>query len=272
MALDGKVAIVTGASRGIGEYIALHLARAGAAVVVAARTEQVTDKRLPGTIHTVAEQIIAEGGRALAVRLDVRDPDSISACVQRTVEEFGRIDIVVNNAAILVPGTLEAVQPRHIDLIWQIDLRGPLLLMRDALPHLKAAGGGHIINISSVAAVFPGPGPYSSPRGGGQFYGMVKAGLERYSQGLAMEVQADNISVNVLSPTRSHPYARKPVGGERPAEPQPRVRAGRQDGPCGSLDLRAAREGVHRQHPLRRGPLRGAEPELTDRASRGASR
>lgn len=200
MALDGKVAIVTGASRGIGEYIALHLARAGAAVVVAARTEQVTDKRLPGTIHSVAEQIVAEGGRALPVRLDVRDPDSISACVQRTVEEFGRLDIVVNNAAILVPGTLEAVQPRHIDLIWQIDLRGPLLLMRDALPHLKAAGGGHIINISSVAAVFPGPGPYSSPRGGGQFYGMVKAGLERYSQGLAMEVQADNISVNVLSP------------------------------------------------------------------------
>jgi citronellol/citronellal dehydrogenase len=200
MALDNKVAIVTGASRGIGEYVALHLARAGAAVVVAARSEQVTDKRLPGTIHTVAEQIRSEGGRALAVRLDVRSPESISECVQKTVDEFGRIDIVVNNAAILVPGTLETVQPRHLDLIWQIDLRGPLLLMKDALPHLKAAGGGHIINVSSVAGVFPGPGPYTSSRAGGSFYGMVKAGLERYSQSLAMEVQADNISVNVLSP------------------------------------------------------------------------
>lgn len=200
MALDNKVAIVTGASRGIGEYVALHLARAGASVVVAARSEQVTDKRLPGTIHTVAEQIRSEGGRALAVRLDVRSPESISECVQRTVDEFGRIDIVVNNAAILVPGTLESVQPRHLDLIWQIDLRGPLLLMKDALPHMKAAGGGHIINVSSVAGVFPGPGPYASPRTGGAFYGMVKAGLERYSQSLAMELQADNISVNVLSP------------------------------------------------------------------------
>lgn len=200
MALENKVAIVTGASRGIGEYVALHLARAGAAVVVAARSEQVTDKRLPGTIHTVAEQIRSEGGRALAVRLDVRSPESISECVQKTVDEFGRIDIVVNNAAILVPGTLETVQPRHLDLIWQIDLRGPLLLMKDALPHLKAAGGGHIINVSSVAGVFPGPGPYTAARAGGSFYGMVKAGLERYSQSLAMEVQADNISVNVLSP------------------------------------------------------------------------
>jgi citronellol/citronellal dehydrogenase len=200
MAVDGKVAIVTGASRGIGEYIARALAGAGVAVVVAARTTEVTDKRLPGTIYTVADHIKQRGGRALAVRLDVRDPDSITACVQQTVDEFGRVDIVVNNAAILVPGTLESVQPRHLDLIWQIDLRGPLLLMKEALPHLRAAGEGHIINVSSRAAVFPGPGPYAQTRAGGAFYGMVKAALERYSQSLAMELQDANISVNVLSP------------------------------------------------------------------------
>jgi citronellol/citronellal dehydrogenase len=200
-ALDGKVAIVTGASRGIGEYIARALAGAGAAVAVAARTTEVTDKRLPGTIHTVAEHIRQRGGRALAVRLDLRDAGSIADCVRQTVSEFGRVDIVVNNAAIMVPGTIETIQPRHLDLIWQIDLRGPLLLIREALPHLRAAGSGHIINISSRVAVFPGPGPYQQVGTGSlSFYGMVKTGLERYSQSLAMELQDASIAVNVLSP------------------------------------------------------------------------
>ncbi|GAB4331335.1 MAG: SDR family oxidoreductase [Dehalococcoidia bacterium] len=200
MSLEGKVALVTGASRGIGADVAKELGRAGAAVAVCARSEQVTDPRLPGTIHTVADEIRAAGGKATGIRLDVRDAESIAAAVRATVDEFGRLDIVVNNAAILVPGTLDSIQPRHIELIWQIDLRGPILLMREALPHLRAAGGGHIINVSSRAAVFPGPGPYANPRKGGAFYGMVKAGLERLSQSLAMELQEDHISVNVLSP------------------------------------------------------------------------
>jgi len=200
MSLENKVALVTGASRGIGEYVALELARAGAAVAVAARTEEVKDPRLPGTIHSVAQAITAGGGRALAVKMDMREPESIAEGVRRTVDTFGRLDIVVNNAAILVPGTIDSIQPRHIDLIWQVDLRGPILLIREALPHLRAAGGGHVINVSSRAAVFPGPGPYTAPRGGGAFYGMIKAGLERLSQGLAMEFQGYGIAVNVLSP------------------------------------------------------------------------
>lgn len=200
MSLEGKVALVTGASRGIGADVARELGRAGAAIAVCARTEQVTDPRLPGTIHTVAKEIRAAGGRAQGFRLDVRDPESIAAAVQRTVETFGRLDIVVNNAAILVPGTLESIQPRHIELIWQVDLRGPIFVMREAVPHLRAVGGGHIINVSSRAAVFPGPGPYANPRKGGAFYAMVKAGLERLSQALAMELQEDRIAVNVLSP------------------------------------------------------------------------
>ena len=198
-ALTDQVAIVTGASRGIGEYIARHLARAGATVVVAARSEEVSDPRLPGTIHSVAESISAEGGRAIAIPVNMRDPDSIYECVNRAADELGRIDIVVNNAAILVPGDIETVQDRHIDLMWQVDLRGPILMCKAAVPHLKQAGGGHFINISSSAALFPGPGPYENPSIGGLFYGTVKSGLERFTQGLAQELQDDHISANVLS-------------------------------------------------------------------------
>ncbi|MBN9493212.1 SDR family NAD(P)-dependent oxidoreductase [bacterium] len=200
MSLEGKVALVTGASRGIGEDIALALGAAGASVAVTARTEQVTDPRLPGTIHSVAQEITSAGGKAAAIRIDMRDTESITAGVQKTIDTFGRLDIVVNNAAILVPGSIESIQPRHIELIWQVDLRGPIMLMREAIPHMRAAGGGHIINVSSVAGVFPGPGPYKDKRGGGPFYGMVKAGLERLSQSLAIDLQDDKISVNVLSP------------------------------------------------------------------------
>lgn len=200
MTLEGKVALITGASRGIGADVARALGAAGASVVVAARTEEVKDARLPGTIHSVAKEITDAGGKALALRMDMRDPESITAGVQQAVDRFGRLDIVMNNAAILVPGSIESIQPRHIDLIWQVDLRGPILLTREAIPHMRAAGGGHIINVSSIAGVFPGPGPYENPRGGGPFYGMIKAGLERLSQSLAMELQADGISVNVLSP------------------------------------------------------------------------
>ena len=197
-ALDGQVAIVTGASRGIGADIARHLAAAGAKVVLAARTEEQSDPRLPGTIHSVAADIQASGGEALPVRTNVREPDSVEGCVARAVEHFGRLDILVNNAAVMVPGDIGGVQPRHLDLIWQVDLRGPLLMVRSALPHMRTAGGGHIINVSSGAARMPGPGPYAQRDRSGAptgisidlFYGMVKAGLDRVTQGLAMDLQA----------------------------------------------------------------------------------
>ena len=201
--LAGKVALITGASRGIGRDVAVALAEAGADIVVAARSETVTDPRLPGTIHTVAKEVEARGARALPVKLDVGKDEDIEAAVQKTLDTFGRIDILMNNAAILVPGTTRSVQPRHIDLIYRINLRAPIMLIRAAIDPMAKGGGGHIINVSSRGAVFPGPGPYSEDqvqRARGAFYGMVKAGLERYSQGLAMELQPDGISVNVLSP------------------------------------------------------------------------
>jgi len=203
MSLEGKVAVIVGGSRGIGRDVAVALAEAGADIVVAARTEQVSDPRLPGTIYSVAEEVQARGRRALPVKVDVTKDEDLEGMVRQTVDTFGRLDILFNNAAILVPGTIRTVQPRHLDLMWRVDLRGLLMAIRYALDPIAQSGGGHIINVSSRAGVFPGPGPYDEQqraRRGGAFYGMVKAGLERFSQSLAMEVQDENIAVNVLSP------------------------------------------------------------------------
>lgn len=202
MSLDGRVAIVAGASRGIGAYIAKRLAGAGAKVAVAARTEEVRDQRLPGTIHSVTKEIQDDGGTAMPVLLNLRDLDSMEACVQTVVDEWGRLDILVNNAAIFVPGDLETVQQRHVDLSFAVNLVAPIRMMKEALPHLKAAGGGHIVNLSSGASTFPGPGPYSERASGDVFYGAEKAAIERFTQGQAMNLQEENISVNVLSPGR----------------------------------------------------------------------
>jgi NAD(P)-dependent dehydrogenase (short-subunit alcohol dehydrogenase family) len=202
--LKGKVAFITGASRGIGRDVAVALAGAGADVVVAARSEAVTDPRLPGTIYTVAKEVEERGGRALPVKLDVTKDEEIEAAVELTMQTFGRIDVLMNNAAIQVPGNTRTVQPRHVDLIYRVDLRAPIMCIRAVLEPMLQSGGGHIVNVSSRAGVFPGPGPYTEERVGARsrqpFYAMVKAGLERYSQALAMELQPDGIAVNVLSP------------------------------------------------------------------------
>jgi NAD(P)-dependent dehydrogenase (short-subunit alcohol dehydrogenase family) len=203
MSLKGKVCIITGASRGIGRDVAVALGAEGASVVVAARSESVWDKRLPGTIYSVAEEVAERGGQGFAVKCDVSKDEDLEQLVEKTVEKFGRIDMLMNNAAILIPGNMQTVQPRHLDLIWRVDGRAPLMAIKLALPHLIAAGGGHIINVSSRAAVFPGAGPYNIAPGapvGGSFYGMIKAGLERLSQGLARELTPHKIAVNVLSP------------------------------------------------------------------------
>ena len=201
--LDGKVALVAGASRGIGADIAKYLARAGAKVAVCARTEEVKDPRLPGTIHSVTKEIKDEGGDAIAIVLNMRDPQSIRDAVAKVVSEFGKLDILVNNAAIFVPGNLETVRENHIDLTLEVNVRSYILTMREVIPHMKAAGGGHIVNISSRGAIPLGPGPYTDEqksRGGDIFYGGEKAMLEHFSQRMAASYQDDGISVNVLSP------------------------------------------------------------------------
>lgn len=201
MKLKNKVAIVTGASRGIGRDIALVFAREGAKVVAAARTDE-DNPRIPGTIHVTVAKIEEMGGEGLAVKTDVTSEESVENLVRTTLDRYGRVDILVNNAAILVPGEIKDMLVRHWDLIWRVNMRGPFLCIQAVLPHMIEQGWGHILNISSRGAIGPGPGPYSSPARGGTAYGATKAALERFTQGLAQEVFQYNIAANALSPMR----------------------------------------------------------------------
>ena len=198
--LDGKVAVITGASRGIGRDMAVVFAREGAKVVVSARTENEGDFRIPGSIQTAVNRIRDEGGEAIGFRCDVTQEDDFTAMFEKTVEEYGRIDILVNNAAILVPGTIEEMQVRHWDLLYRVNIKGPFLGCKFVIPYMKEQSYGHIINISSVGAIGPGEGPYESARPDGTSYGSGKAHMERFTQGLASELYKYNIAVNALSP------------------------------------------------------------------------
>ena len=198
--LDGKTAVVTGASRGIGRDMAVVFAREGAKVVVSARTENEGDFRIPGSVAAAVDRIRGEGGEAIGVRCDVTQEDDLAQLFEQASDAFGGIDILVNNAAILIPGRVEDMQVRHWDLLYRVNIRGPFLGCKLVIPHMKARGFGHIINISSVGAIGPGEGPYESARPDGTAYGAGKAHLERFTQGLASELYAHNIAVNALSP------------------------------------------------------------------------
>ena len=193
MRLAGKVAIVTGASRGLGESVAGAYAREGAKVVVAARTEEVKDPRLPGTIHETVERIKAAGGDALAVRCNVANVDDCHALVEQTVAAFGRVDILVNNAAVQPPGGFSDMQARHWDLEVKVNLNGPLYLAQAVWEPMKRQGGGVIVNISSGAAD-------AARDGRAGHYGVLKVALELMSVGLAAEGRPFGIAVNALKP------------------------------------------------------------------------
>lgn len=192
MKLKGKVAIVTGASRGIGKAIAIALAEEGADVVIAARTEEEKES-LPGTIHRTAQEIRARGRKALAIKTDVTREEEVEQMARRAIEEFGGIDILVNNAGIGVPGTILDVSTKRWDLIMAVNLRGTFLCTRAVLPKMVEQKRGSIINLSSILG--------TRVIEGGVPYGVTKAAIERFTSGLAREVREYNIAVNALCPS-----------------------------------------------------------------------
>jgi citronellol/citronellal dehydrogenase len=192
MTLEGKVAFVAGASRGIGATVAQALAREGAAVAVAARSEQ--EGKVPGTIYAVADRITTSGGRALAVTCDVTSEESVEAAVADTVSEFGGIDILIANAGVLWLGPIEATPLKRWQLCLNVNLTGVFLVTKAVIPHLKARGAGSMIAITTT-----GVGMIEH---GANAYWVSKAGAERLYLGLAADLKADNIAVNCLSPSR----------------------------------------------------------------------
>ena len=178
MTLDGKVAFVAGASRGIGATVATALAREGAAVAAAARSEQ--EGKLPGTIHSVADQINESGGRALAVPCDVTKEDSVEAAVAAVVAEFGGIDLLIANAGVLWLGPIESTPLKRWQLCLDVNLTGVFLVTRAVIP----TSGVTMTDYGSNA------------------YWVSKAVVERLYLGLAADLKDDNIAVNCLSPSR----------------------------------------------------------------------
>lgn len=196
MKLDGKVAIVTGASRGIGKAIALGYAREGAAVVVAARTEVEKDKNLPGTITRTAQEIEELGGKALPVRCDVTDEASVAAMVEKCLTAFGRIDILVNNAGVAFHYPIVDTPLKRWEIVIRVNLTGAFLCTKAVLPGMIGQRQGSIINLSSLAADERDTGTVPT----GVAYAAAKAGLDRFTWGLAAEVGRFNIAVNGLKP------------------------------------------------------------------------
>ena len=189
MDLRGAVALVTGASRGVGRAIAVALAEAGADVGCAARATDHNPRKLPGTIDATAREVEARGRRALAVPTDLSQPAEVEAMVARTMRHFGRLDVLVNNAAITFPGDIDLAMKRW-DLVMEVNLRAPVLAIKAALPGMIARRRGAILNVSSAASLMAVPGLL--------VYGVSKAGLERLTTGVAENVRSHGIAVNCL--------------------------------------------------------------------------
>jgi citronellol/citronellal dehydrogenase len=191
--LSGKTLFISGASRGIGLAIALRAARDGANIAIAAKTSTPHPK-LPGTIHTAAEQVRQAGGQSLAIECDIRFEPQIESAVNRTVEAFGGIDICVNNAsAISLTSTLQTDAKRY-DLMHQINARGTFLVSRACIPHLRRAANPHVLMLSPPLNLVPAWfAPYPA-------YAWSKYSMSIYAMAMAEEFRGDGIAFNTLWP------------------------------------------------------------------------
>jgi citronellol/citronellal dehydrogenase len=191
--LRGKTLFITGASRGIGLAIAVRAARDGANVAVAAKSA-VANPKLPGTIHTAARAIEEAGGRALAIQCDIREEEQVKVAVAATVEAFGGIDILVNNAsAIWLRGTLDTPMKRF-DLMQQVNARGTFLCSQECLPYLLKASNPHILTLAPPPTLDP---KWWAPHTG---YTLAKMGMSFVTIGVAAEFGPKGVAVNALWP------------------------------------------------------------------------
>jgi len=191
--LSGKTLFITGASRGIGRAIALRAARDGANVAIASKSD-VANPKLPGTIHSVAAEVEDAGGQALALRCDIRDEDAVGAAVAATVDAFGGIDILVNNAsAIWLRGTLDTPMKRF-DLMQQVNARGSFVCAQACLPWLLQAPNPHILTLAPPPSLDP---KWWAPHTG---YTLAKMGMSFVTLGLAAELAGQGIAINALWP------------------------------------------------------------------------
>ena len=189
-ALLDQVAVVTGASRGIGKQIAIDFARAGADVVVTARSSETAPSKLPGTIEETAREVEAGGGRALPLAADVRREGEVAKAVARLLQAFGRIDLLVNNAAAFYAAPFHEIPLSGWDLVLGVNLRGAVICAQGVIPSMIERGGGRIINISSGVAAdyYPGMSPYA----------VSKTALETLTRYIALELAPQGITANVL--------------------------------------------------------------------------
>ncbi|MDO9445114.1 MAG: SDR family NAD(P)-dependent oxidoreductase [Dehalococcoidia bacterium] len=204
--LDGRVAIVTGASRGIGQAIAELFAAEGAKVVCAARTLKEGDHQLEGSLERTVQNIVANGGQAVAVTANVSEEDDVNRLVEEANAAFGPVDILVNNAALNYYIPIVDYPASRWMRSFAVNVHGPFMMSKAVLPSMIERKTGAIINISSGAAIGPGRGPYPGARvTGGTMYGASKAALERMTQGLAQEVYEHGITVACFSPSQVVP-------------------------------------------------------------------
>jgi citronellol/citronellal dehydrogenase len=263
--LAGLTAVISGGSRGIGLEIAKRIAGDGANVTLIAKTAE-PHLKLPGTIYTAAQEIEASGGTALPVVGDVRDESHVAAAVQQTVERFGGVDIVVNNASAINLAPIAELEPKRYDLMQDINARGTFVLIRACLEYLRSSEHAHVLTLSPPLTTDP------KWLAGHAAYTLSKMGMTMLTLGLAADEADHGIGANTLWPRTIIATARRPEPARRRRGDGPRPHPGdlrrrRLPGP----KTRPAR--VHRQRlPRRRGARRGRDhrPHAVLRARRRA--